>query len=150
MTRTPVPTHSARMLAASALTAHLVAEYRLPGRVTRPATDPVSSRWPPDRVSAGSTARAVSAGPEHVRGHQPMPVARGQATPAQERGRRGPARVGEHHVQLAQRAGHLADQGEQLIPVGYVAADGQGPGGPPSSAASVRSGPGLRPVSATR
>ena len=63
VTRTPVPTHSARMLAASALTAHLVAEYRLPGRVTRPATEPVSSRWPPDRVSAGSTARAVSAAP---------------------------------------------------------------------------------------
>src|SRR5580700_11103231 len=61
VTRTPVPTHSARMLAASALTAHLVAEYRLPGRVTRPATDPVSRRWPPDRASTGRTARAVSA-----------------------------------------------------------------------------------------
>ena len=63
VTRIPVPTHSARMPAASALTAHLVAEYRLPGRVTRPATDPVSSRWPPGRVSAGRAARAVSAGP---------------------------------------------------------------------------------------
>jgi hypothetical protein len=63
VTRTPVPTHSARMLAAIALTAHLVAEYRLPGRSTRPATDPVSSRCPPVAASMGSTARAVSAGP---------------------------------------------------------------------------------------
>jgi hypothetical protein len=66
-------------------------------------------------------------GAQHVRGHQPVPLARGQAVPAQERGRRGPARVGEHHVQPAQRAVYFADQGEQLIPVGYVAADRQGP-----------------------
>jgi hypothetical protein len=64
-------------------------------------------------------------GPEHVRRYQPMPLGGGQAAVAQERGRRGPARVGEHHVEPAQGAEYLADQGEQLIPVGYVAARGQ-------------------------
>src|SRR5687768_3609159 len=64
VTRTPVPTASARIACASPVIAHFVAEYRLPGRTPRPDADPVSTRCPPERINAGMAARAVNAGPQ--------------------------------------------------------------------------------------
>src|SRR5690349_23670996 len=63
VTRTPVPLSSWRAPSPIAVTAHLVAEYSDPGSARRPATEPVSSRWPLDAVSALTVARMVSAAP---------------------------------------------------------------------------------------
>jgi len=63
VTRTPVPSSSCRADSPIAVTAHLVAEYSEPGNARRPATDPVSNKWPLASLSAGSVARIVSAAP---------------------------------------------------------------------------------------
>jgi predicted transcriptional regulator of viral defense system len=63
VTRTPVSCSSCRADSPIAVTAHLVAEYSDPGSARRPATEPVSTRWPRDCLSAGSVARMVSAAP---------------------------------------------------------------------------------------
>ena len=150
VTRTPVPTHSARMLAASALTAHLVAEYRLPGTSTRPATEPVSSRCPRVSASMGSTARAVSA----------VPSTLVWTMPAHSSGGRPPWPRNDVPTALAALASAASsrpsvrpmvatrswtwDQSEMSQLTGMAR------GGPPSSAASSASGPPRRAVSTTR
>ena len=63
VTRTPESLNSWRADSPIAVTAHLVAEYSDPGSARRPATEPVSSRWPLDSRSAGIVARIVSAAP---------------------------------------------------------------------------------------
>ena len=113
-----------RRPSAMACTAHLVAEYSEPGRFTRPATEPVTRKWPASCFlkwpsdGADGQRRAVDVGVDHR-----APVLRALL---QEPARGAEAGVGEEGVQTAellQRGGH---GGLLVVPLGHVAAHGQG------------------------
>ena len=125
VTRTPLPAHSALIDWLSAVTAHLVAEYKLPIRTPRPATDPVRTRCPPARTRAGSAARGRERRAEDIGENGLTPFLRLGTVRAKEGRIRTDAGISEGHVQPPESTLCGGDEIPHLRPLRDIAGDRQ-------------------------